>query len=72
MAFIVVGLICIVLVVLIFNGISKMEDKAREKGVFYTVVPLFTYFVAPILVPILTLLLAVAVVGIALGLAMMH
>lgn len=72
MAFIVVGLICIVLVVLIFKGVSKMEDKAREKDVYYTVVPLFTHLVAPILIPILTLLLAVAVIGIALGLAMMH
>ena len=49
-----------------------MEDKAREKDVYYTVVPLFTHLVAPILIPILTLLLAVAVIGIALGLAMMH
>ena len=70
MAFIVVGLICIILVVLIFKGISKMEDKAREKDVYYTVVPLFTHIVAPILVPILTLLLVVAVVAIALGLAL--
>ena len=72
MAFIVVGLACIFLVVLIFKGISKMEDKAREKDVYYTFAPLFTHLVAPILVPILTLLLGVAVVGIALGLAMMR
>lgn len=72
MVFLLAGLISVILIFLIFKGVSKMEDKAREKGVFYTITPLFTHFVAPILIPILTVLLAVAVGGIALGLASMH
>ena len=72
MGFLLVGLLSIALLVLIFMGLQKIDDKSREKGVYCVTTLFFAHVVGPILIPVLIVFMAVAVGGIALGLASMR
>ena len=68
MEFLLGGLLSATLLVLIFMGLKKIEDKSREKGVHCITTLFFVHIIGPCLIPVLILLLVAAVGGIALWL----
>ena len=60
--FLLVACLCFALIYGMFKVINAAEDKSREWGLYYSFVPLFVHFVAPILVPVLMLAFLIGVV----------